>query len=111
MSKPNGKRYRLEQIVEKAEENLGGRVVEFDYAGETYTFPHPMLADDEWTAEFQAVGNDARANVRYLLGDEQFERFVAAGGQANHVMLLFAESQRDASGVLASGTPTRSQTS
>ncbi len=104
------KRYNLAAIRAKAEESVGGTDVEFEHDGQTYTFPHPVFAADEWTEQFQAAqGNDA--SVRVLLGDEQYEKFKASGGRAIDVLLLLAEVQRDSQGALLDGTPTRSSTS
>jgi hypothetical protein len=70
----------------------------FKFAGETWEFPHPLFASDEWKdgfAELQKAGAKGDANdvdlARYYMGEETYERFIAAGGHSG--VVLFAVQQ------------------
>lgn len=80
--------YDLSAIVEQRTEALGGENVEFTFGGETFTMPHPLLADDAWKEAINDAGDSDVENARAMLGDEQYERFLAAGGRSGYVMLL-----------------------
>lgn len=110
MTKPNKRRYKLETILAKREEAVGGRDIEFEWAGETYTFPHPLFAPDEWQAELSAAGGDNAQAGRAILGDD-YDRFHAAGGHASFLLMLMQEVTEDVSGTTPDGTPTQSSTS
>lgn len=110
MSKPNRKRYKLEAILQKREETVGGRDIEFEWNGKTYRFPHPMFAPDEWQAGLAAAGTDNQQAGRAILG-EQYDAYHADGGQASFLLMLIQDVTEDAQGTAPDGTPTQSSTS
>jgi len=109
MSKPNGKRYRLETVRRSYVDAVGGERVEFEVGPEddarVFSFPHPVFTPDDMQREL----NDARgdeAGARILLGD-QFEEFIAAGGNVNDVMLLYIGVRNEAQDQVAKVRPTK----
>lgn len=88
MSGSNGKRRDLDAIVAQRSEALGGETVDFDFAGETFSMQHPLLADDDWKMAMRDAGDDEIEIARQALGEEQYERFRAAGGRAGYISLL-----------------------
>ncbi|MFF2525894.1 hypothetical protein [Streptomyces liangshanensis] len=106
MSKPNKKRYKLSQVRAQFAEAVGGEQVEFEGPNdEVYTFPHPLFADEEWAKQVDAA-ESASGKARALLGDEQYEKFTAAGGEDNDIQLLFMAIQQDSQGQIKN-RPTR----
>ncbi len=103
--------FQAEEIYAQAAEAMGGEVVDFGQGGETFTFPHPGLQSDEWMEAFTEVEGGVEPNVRFLLGDEQYERFIKLGGKPFAVMLMVNKLNKRSKDVLADGTPTRSGTS
>jgi len=104
-------KYEAEEIYAQAAEAMGGELVEFTQGGETLTFPHPALQSDEWLAGLAEVEGGAEANVRYLLGDEQYDRFIKLGGKPFAVMFILNDVNKRSADAMADGTPTRSGTS
>ncbi|MEV0526639.1 hypothetical protein AB0I66_24660 [Streptomyces sp. NPDC050439] len=106
MSKPNKKRYKLSEVKQQFVEAVGPEV-EFELDnGETLTFPHPLFADDEWSEKVDAAETN-RAKAHAILGDEQYDKFVAAGHQDMEMALLFLAVQQDMQGQVKN-RPTRS---
>ncbi|MFD7319226.1 hypothetical protein [Streptomyces sp. NPDC059883] len=105
MSKPNKKRYILEQVHEQYAEAVGGELVEFEARGETYSFPHPLFAEEEWADSVDAA-ESAKDKARAMLGDEQYAKYKAAGGSDNDIALLFMAIQQDSQGQIKK-RPTR----
>lgn len=103
-------KYQLEEIVAQAEEAVGGTDVEFDFNGQSWSFPNPLFCGDKWSEEFQTLTGQEEV-ARFLLGDEQFDKFIAAGGNSNHVTLLLGQASRDTAAAMQDGSPTRSGTS
>lgn len=104
-------KYVAEEIYAQAAEAMGGEVVEFEQGGETLTFPHPALQSDAWLAGLADVEGGAEAHVRYLLGDEQFDRFIELGGKPFAVMFILNDVNMRSADAMVDGTPTRSGTS
>lgn len=107
MSKPNKKRYVMSQVREQFSEAVGGEDIEVELSnGEVLTFPHPLFADDEWATRVdEAESNRDKAHA--ILGNEQYDKFVAAGHQDADVALLFLAVQQDMQGQVKR-RPTRS---
>jgi hypothetical protein len=95
MSKPNKKRYVLSQVKQQYTEALGGETVEFELDnGEVLSFPHPLFADDEWSAAVDEAETN-REKAHAILGDEQYDKYVAAGHADAEIGLLFLAVQQD----------------
>ncbi len=101
-------KYHAEEIYAQTEEALGGTEVEFDYAGADYTFPHPAFASDDWLQGLEDAGPGAEGNARYLLGDEQYDKYVKAGGHPLTVMRILGKVNEASVDAMSDGTPTRS---
>lgn len=103
--------FDLDALVAQRREAVGGDDIVFTFAGEKFTFPHPLLASDEWKDEVAAAGQADVDQVRAMMGDEQYERFHAAGGQAGYVMLIVQKVQQSLRDETPDGRPTRPSTS
>ncbi|MGW0642384.1 hypothetical protein [Streptomyces badius] len=107
MSKPNRKRYRLSEVKQQFTDAVGGETVEFETdAGDVLTFPHPLFTDEEWD---QKVDNAETAHDKAvaILGDEQYEKYKAAGHGDGDIALLMMAVQQDMQGQVKK-RPTRS---
>lgn len=111
MSKPSKTRRKLSEVHAQYAEAVGGEEVEFeDDAGNVYTFPHPLFADDEWTKAVDAEeGNEEKA--RTILGDDQYKKYMDAGNKPIDVTLVFMDVAQSMQGQLTDGRPTQSSTS
>ncbi|MBB6172173.1 hypothetical protein HNR23_002233 [Nocardiopsis mwathae] len=75
--------------------------------GETYAFPHPLFADDEWSEAFDAAKTTSD-KARAILGD-QYEQFIAHPEHRDaDVMLVFLDVNASLQDELVDGRPTRS---
>jgi hypothetical protein len=109
MSKPNGKRYRLESVRRSYSDAVGGERVEFEVgpedAPQVFSFPHPIFTPDEMQEQLNEAKGD-QAGARILLGD-QFDEFIAAGGDVNSVMLLYVGVRNEAQDKVSKVRPTK----
>lgn len=110
MTASSNQRRDLEAIIAQRAEAVGGENIEFDYAGETFSMPHPMFADDDWKEVVREAGNDDVVFAREALGREQYDRFRAAGGRAAYIGVLFQQVLSEMQDEGPAG-PTRSSTS
>lgn len=85
--------YDLDAIVAQRREAVGGDDIVFTWSGEKFSFPHPLLAEDEWKERCADADPDDVSQVRAMLGEEQYDRFHALGGQAGFVMLIVQQVQ------------------
>lgn len=101
----------LDAILDQRREATGGDPdqVEFTYAGQTWTVPHPMLADDEWKEGLAEVEGSDVDMARFYMGDEQYARFREVGGRAGYVLLIIQQIASDMRDELpgSNGEPTR----
>lgn len=100
--------YESEEIYRQTEEALGGTEVDFRHKGEKFPFPHPAFQDDAWLEGLENAGPGAEGNARYLLGDEPYERYIAAGGHPLTVMRTLGLVNEASVDAMSDGTPTRS---
>lgn len=109
MSKPNGKRYRLESVRRSYADAVGGERVEFEVGPEdapaVFSFPHPIFTPDDMQEALAEAKGD-QAGARILLGD-QYDEFIAAGGSVNDVMLLYVGIRNEAQDKVSKVRPTR----
>ncbi|MFF2189238.1 hypothetical protein [Streptomyces sp. NBC_01725] len=109
MSKPNGKRYRLETVKRSFVDAVGGERVEFEVGPEddpqVFSFPHPVFMPDDMQREINK-GEGDEASARALLGD-QFDDFIAAGGECNDVALLYVGIRNEAQDKVSKVRPTK----
>ncbi|MGW0015527.1 hypothetical protein ACWDVX_37985 [Streptomyces tendae] len=109
MSKPNRKRYKLESVRRSYAEALDvpDERVEFEVgpSDDVFWFPHPVFTSDAMQKDIDAAEGD-EGKARVLLGD-QYEMFLAAGGQANDVALLYVAVRNEATDIMQKHRPTR----
>ncbi|MDT0381434.1 hypothetical protein RM572_21990 [Streptomyces sp. DSM 42041] len=110
MSKPNKKRYILSAVRAQYAEAVGGEEIEFEGPGGTFTMPHPMFAPSAWKKAVDDAEDDDEL-ARAMLGDEQYDKFVEAGGDPSDVNFVRMAAMEDMKGELKNGRPTRSSTS
>lgn len=95
MSKPNRKRYRLSEVKQQMTDAVGGDQVEFETdAGDVLTFPHPLFTDEEWDEKVDSAEN-AHDKAVAILGEEQYEKYHAAGHKDGDIALLMLRVQQD----------------
>lgn len=96
--------YTLASARRKVEESVGGDNIEIfvEEGGEPFYIPHPYFYD---AATKKALKNadedDESAASRILLGDEQYDRYVAAGGTddaLSFVMIAVNQDLKDSQG-------------
>jgi hypothetical protein len=109
MSKPNGKRYRLETVKRSYVEAVGGERVEFEFGPEddpqVFSIPHPIFTPDDMQRELNKAEGD-EPSCRILLGD-QFDEFIAAGGDVNSLALLYVGIRNEAQDKVGKVRPTK----
>ncbi|MGW2742376.1 hypothetical protein [Streptomyces sp. NPDC001450] len=109
MSKPNGKRYRLETVRRSYVEAVDGERVEFEVGPEdapaVFSFPHPIFTPDDLQEQLNEAKGD-QAGARILLGD-QYPEFIAAGGDVNSLMLLYVGIRNEAQDKVSKVRPTK----
>lgn len=101
--------YDLEAIVNQRREAVGGDDVTFSFAGNEFSFPHPLLADDDWKDGLAEITGDVELG-QYVLAD-QYDRFVELGGRSSYLAILMDQLRRELLDQDGDGRPTRSPTS
>lgn len=98
----------MDALLAQREEATGipGDSFAFTYKGNEYVCKDPLLADDEWKSGLRECVTDVDVAIHHL-GEEQYERFVEAGGKSGVVVLAIREQMRLLSDT-ASERPTRS---
>ena len=84
----------------------------FRHKGQDWSFTHPAYASDEWSKQLEDLEGDEDANVRDLaahyLGEEQFERYLEAGGTAMTAVTAVGRSvAAEQKQGMSNGRPTR----
>ncbi|MEV3855050.1 hypothetical protein AB0J38_12075 [Streptomyces sp. NPDC050095] len=107
MSKPNGKRYRLDTVKASYVDAVGGERVEFEAGPDdkVFSFPHPIFTPDDMQSDLNNAQGD-EAGARILLGD-QYDAFVAAGGDTTSLMLLYVGIRNEAQNQVQKVRPTK----
>lgn len=97
--------YDLDAIVEQRREAVGGDDVTFTFADTEFSFPHPLLADDDWKIGLEDISGDIEFG-QYVLGD-QYDKFVELGGRSSYLAILMDQIRREAYDEDRDGRPTR----
>lgn len=97
----------LDAILAQRAEARGdsGFTFSFTAHGQEWTGKDPMLLSDEEKDQLAELQFDIDI-AAFFMGDEQFDKFVAAGGQSSHFILALSEYQKQRTGE-AQGRPTR----
>lgn len=101
--------YDLQAIVDQRREAVGGDDVTFTFGGETFGFPHPLLADDEWKDGLSGISGDVEFG-QYVLG-ERYDRFIELGGRSSYLAILMDDIRKEVQDQDRDGRPTRPLTS
>jgi hypothetical protein len=109
MTQPNKRRYRLETVKRSYVEAVGGERVEFEFGPEddprVFSIPHPIFTPDDMQRELNKAEGD-EASCRILLGD-QFDEFIAVGGDVNSLALLYVGIRNEAQDKVGKVRPTK----
>lgn len=110
MATKRSNRYTRATVSSKLHETLGEDSVEYylDEDGQPFHVPHPFFYDRATKDALKELPNDdEEGRARVILGDEQFDRFVAEGGEFDEISKLNVNIQLDASAILSGGGPTK----
>lgn len=82
----------LDALIEQRAEATGSTAgrIPFDFKGETYTFTDPLMLTDEDKDELAELEWEPDIAAWYM-GEEEYDKFVAAGGSSNLWFLVFRE--------------------
>lgn len=101
----------MDAILAQREEATGSAdTFAFTFKGQRWTAKHPLLADDEWNEQLRELNGNVDVAVHYM-GEEQYDKFVEAGGYAGVVIFAVREEARRMADETADGRPTRSSRS
>lgn len=104
----------LDAMFAKREEEVGSPdKFPIVFRGDLFWALDPSLTSDEWQEDFEDIrealktGDATQADVaRHYMGDEEWERFVAAGGNSNVFGQALMMYQAQQTSVDALGNPT-----
>jgi hypothetical protein len=88
--------FPLEELRRRAADRRGGDTLTVTAGGKPYSIPAPGFWDDslkEAAQKARETGDIAFA--RTLMGPKEYEKFVAAGGRADDLLLLIEEYRAD----------------
>jgi hypothetical protein len=107
MSKPNRKRFKLQELRQRHAEQVGDSIEIECEGGEVFAFPAPGFWPDDAKEHF---GNNRDVEgVKALLGGRDYLRFRQAGGRADDVALALKQFAADEG--ITVGESSASQTS
>lgn len=120
MSKPNRRRFKIQEMRAQACDALGIEPdfeIEFEPAidsetgtetePETIIIPHPLFLPDDVQAKVNDAGDDPIAMAKAVLGEDDHAKLIANGGNSNDVVLAWASMRKNVTGTLPGGNPTR----
>lgn len=90
--------YTIAQASKKVADSVGGERIEFfvEEGGDPFYMPHPYFYDKATKKAFKNMDDeDDEAQGRILLGDEQYERFIASGGTDEGINIVMIAVQQD----------------
>lgn len=98
----------LDAILQQRAEARGdeGFTFSFKAYGKEWTAKDPMLLTDDEKDELAEMTYDVDM-AAFFMGDEQYDAFVAAGGQSSHFVVALTEYQRKQQAGGSDGRPTR----
>lgn len=105
--------YDLDALIAQREEATGvkdGRV-SFTFKGEVYTFRDPIFLNDDDLDDLNQVEMYGPDQCAWYMGDDEYDRFIAAGGSSNIWGIVFQKHLETIEGVDAAGNPSRSNRS
>ena len=98
----------LDKIIAKRAEARGdsGDRFTFTFAGQEWDARDPQLLSDDEKDELNDLGNNDIDVAAWFMGDEQYDRFLEAGGSSSIFFLAMRENARHLQGEIE-GKPTR----
>lgn len=100
--------YSRASVRRKVEETVGGTTIPYKLEddGTEFLIPHPLFYSDEVKDQLKALEDgDEDGTARVLLGD-QYDQFVAEGGEGSEITLLQIAVSQDTRSSLTNGRPT-----
>lgn len=110
-TKSNRNRYKIAEVKAQMRDAVGGDTVDVETDdGSVFHLPHPLFYDRAMKAALKALDDeDSDGIARALLGDDQFDKYVDAGGDPDDLNFVMMAVQKDATDSLAGrARPTRS---
>ncbi len=97
----------MDAVLAQREDATGvdGDKFTFSYKGVTYECVDPLMADDDWKSSLRDCVTDVDVAIHHL-GEEQYEKFIDAGGRSGVVVLAIRE-QMNTLTAESGGRPTR----
>lgn len=97
----------MDALLAQREEATGSAdTFAFTFKGERWTAKDPIMADDDWKDELAELSSDVEVAMHYL-GEDQYEKFLEAGGRNGVVLLAVQQYMRTQQAQDRDGRPTR----
>lgn len=105
--------YDLDALIAQRKEATGvdGDRVSFNFAGDVFTFLDPVFLDDDKVDELRDMPSYGPDICAWYMGEDEYDRFIAAGGSSNLWGLVLNEHLAKARAVDPAGNPIRSNRS
>ncbi|MDT0270584.1 hypothetical protein RM844_30355 [Streptomyces sp. DSM 44915] len=88
--------YSLEELRRRAADRRGGDALTITAGGKPFTIPAPGFWDDSLKEAAQQTRQTGDVPfARQLMGEAQYEKFTAAGGRADDLLLIIEEYRAD----------------
>ncbi|WP_370944005.1 hypothetical protein AB5J62_33530 [Amycolatopsis sp. cg5] len=101
----------MDAILAQREEATGSAdTFSFTFKGQEWVCQDPITASDEWKDGLLDLDNDIEV-AEYYLGEDQYAKFVKAGGRAGYVILAINQYMQQMRQENEEGRPTRRRTS
>lgn len=104
-------RYKVAEAKQQMVDKIGTDKVEFELEdGTVYELPHPLFYSSDIKKALKPLDDDDTEGVfRVLMGDDQFDEFVAHGGDPEDLQFVMMQVSEDTTATLAGRKrPTRS---
>lgn len=97
----------MDAVLAQREDATGtaGDSFTFTYKAQQWICKDPLLAEDAWKSDLRECVTDVDVAIHHL-GEEQYEKFVDAGGKSGVVVLAIRE-QMNSLTAESQGRPTR----
>lgn len=99
--------YNRATVKKQLEETIGSSDVPYEVEGKEFLIPHPLFWSKDLKAEIEALDDDDEEGIAQAILGDQWDAFVAAGGEAEEIGQLLIVLQLNTKDSLASGRPTR----
>lgn len=104
-------RYKVAEAKQQMRDKIGSDTIEIETDdGTVFELPHPMFYDAATKKALKPLADDDMEGIcRVLLGDEQYDDFIAHDGDPDDLSYVFVQVQEDMQDALAGRKrPTRS---